>query len=269
MYGGITRVGRRRKWNTIHPQIYRLPFGLVLKASYNRTRNESAALRFLEEADIRGINIPFLIDSCGDPGEDGRSFMVSTFFEGDNCGGVAFTASDGDRLVADLQDQFLALRHQTSLTDRPICNAAGLTIDDPRASWIAERNSDISSSERFFAQIWVGLDKPWTKETIRPVIEPLITQPTQIVFCHGDLIPRNLIFPGGVQDWRSGRSRVAIIDWEYAAWAPEHWDPLKSTLCCPYRDSDWVLSIRKIFPDSNAYLDAELLWREKSGVMLV
>ncbi|KAJ8520355.1 hypothetical protein ONZ45_g2831 [Pleurotus djamor] len=269
VYSAIRALGRRRKWNDLHPSIVRLPFSLVLKVNETSNVNESAALKFLETAQIHGLNAPFLIDNVVTPTE---SFMLSTFIHGDRCaramGNEELRPSDWDRLILDLRDQFESLQAQTITSDHAICNAAGLVPNDPRAIWIAERNADISTAEKFFKQIWIGLDGP-KQTSIRPFIEPLITKPTNFVFCHGDLAPRNLVFSDGLQSWRNGRSRVAIIDWEYAMWAPQPWEAMKCTVCGPFPDDEWVLAVRRIFPSSNAYLDAELLWRQKSGVMLI
>ncbi|KAJ8473228.1 hypothetical protein ONZ45_g2007 [Pleurotus djamor] len=270
MYGFIHALATRKKWHDLHPSILRLPFSLVLKVSEDHSViNESAALKLLETENIQGINAPFLVDNVVGPNS---SFLLSTFMCGDQCGRAManemLLPSDWDRLILDLRDQFESLHAQTISNDHVICNAAGLIPNDPRALWIAERNADVSSVEKFFKQIWIGLDGPKQK-AIRPVIEPLIAQSSSLVFCHGDLAPRNLIFSDGLQSWRDGRSRVAIIDWEYAMWATQPWEALKSIVCVPYPDDEWVLAVRRIFPSSNAYLDAELLWRAKSGVMLI
>ncbi|KAF6761382.1 protein kinase subdomain-containing protein PKL [Ephemerocybe angulata] len=272
-YASITRMGAR--WGLrIHPSVWRLPFGLLLKMSRSNSDEgvpdvEGAALQFLDTS-IRGVNFPRLVDRV--QGTAGRSFILSTYVSGiDGCDAVdLFSEDDWARLEGDLHDQLKSLQRQTCSSNHKICNAAGGIIDDPRIVRVAEQNIDITSTENFWRQVWSGLDFPRNRDTIRPRIEPLMQRAVPIVFCHGDLFLRNFIFPGGLDEWRAGRSRICLVDWEFAGWMPAPWDALKSTFVeCESSDSPWIQTVKRILPNYDEYLDADWLWRSKSGVTMV
>jgi thiamine kinase-like enzyme len=142
-----------------------------------------------------------------------------------------------------------------------------IPFHDPRMSWCHE--STFPSTKEFFRKAWLGLDPVRNRDTIRPRIEPFIERPCRVVFCHGDLKPRNMIFPGGLDAWRQGRTRVCLIDWEYAGWMPEPWDAIKAAMEECEADSEWLQVVRQIFPEQGPYLDAEWLWRSESRMMLI
>lgn len=42
------------------------------------------------------------------------------------------------------------------------------------------------------------------RDMLQPLLRPLIERDgVPVVFSHGDLLPKNLIFPGGLNHWRS------------------------------------------------------------------
>ncbi|TFK20929.1 hypothetical protein FA15DRAFT_624719 [Coprinopsis marcescibilis] len=278
-YSQLISIGERRGWR-IHPGIYRLPFGLVVKRSpFDVQRVEAAALHFLE-SDTRDVSHPLLIDAVSTDervavrDETRRTtYTIMTFISGDTACDVmddSFTPNDWARLEMDLRKQLDALRLHTSQQSHEICNAAGGIVYDPaRLSWVAEEQLRLATAKEFFSQLWPGLSIPRNRDTIRPVIQPLIDKPIPISFCHADLVPRNLIFPGGLDAWRAGRSRVCIIDWEYAGWMPEPWDAIKSILILGEEDDPWLPFVKRVFPGYDEYLEAEMLWRSKSGMMII
>ncbi|KAF5325848.1 hypothetical protein D9611_000488 [Ephemerocybe angulata] len=230
---------------------------------------EGAALRFLDTS-ISGVNSPRLVDSV--QGTAGPSFILSTYIPGINgCEAFdLFSEDDWARLEGDLHDQLKSLQQQTCSSNHKICSAAGGIIHDPRIVHVAEQNIDITSTENFWRQVWSGLDSRRNRDTIRPHIEPVVQRAVPIVFCHGDLDLRNFIFPGGLDEWRAGRSRICLIDWEFAGWMPAPWDALKSTwLEVESGDTPWTQAVKRIFPNCDEYLDADWLWRSKSGVTMV
>ncbi|PFH49470.1 hypothetical protein AMATHDRAFT_63171, partial [Amanita thiersii Skay4041] len=152
-----------------------------------------------------------------------------------------------------------------------ICNAAGNFINDPRINWVAEENPQtFDSCEEFakggFGCAWTG---NLTGTTLKPIMLPLIERPNiPIVFSHGDIMPRNLIFKGGLNKWRNGPSRIHIIDWEFAGWMPLYWEALKATFMECEPDSEWTRLIREVFPECAMELDADWEWRSRSRVTL-
>jgi hypothetical protein len=250
--------------------VWRLPFGLVLKKStHDNPDIEAAALQFLEASKIAGVNFPHLVDHVS---STGLSFMLSTYISGID-GSDAWndlSQHDWPRIEGDLHDQLMSLRRQSSSSNHRICSATGGVIEDPRIPWVAEQKTEINSTEEFFRQVWLGLDWPRNRDTIRPRIEPVIQRPVPIVFCHGDVFMKNFIFPGGLETWRAGGSRVYLIDWEYAGWMPEPWEALKCTsLECEVLDSLWIQRVRRILPQSSDYLNTDWLWRSEANVTIV
>ncbi|RXW13744.1 hypothetical protein EST38_g12111 [Candolleomyces aberdarensis] len=268
IYRRLLSLGASRSW-CIHPAVHRLPFGLALKTSARETSiNETAALRFLEASKTANLNFPFLVDST----TDGTiTYMLSTYIDGDCACEVmeGFSSQDWRRLELDLRGQLTSLHIQTSSHHHNICSAAGGIIDDPRMSWVAEGALELATTQDFFAQVWLGLDFPWNRETIRPAIQPLIDRPVPVAPCHGDVYPRNIIFPGGVEAWRVGKTRLCLIDWEFSGWMPAPWEAPKATFIEAEPDSEWQIVIRHALPEFREYLDADWLWRSKSRMMII
>ncbi|KAH8091770.1 protein kinase subdomain-containing protein PKL [Cristinia sonorae] len=264
LYGFATRYGI-----PISPGIHRLPCGLVLKITSNDpTGNEAAGLGFIQS--LQGVNAPHLIDVVCTPS---AAYLLSTWISGDCCGEIweQLTESDKERLVAELRTQFSAIRRQTADRRQLICTASGAPICDPRIPWFSEESPRVlSSCQDFLAEVWVGLTLSSNIETIRPIIQPLIErQDIPIIFCHGDLLPRNLILPGGLKCWRAGSTAVFLIDWEYSGWMPVPWEALKATwLCCDY-ENEWYVMMRRVFPESLVDLDADWEWRSKSRITIL
>jgi hypothetical protein len=163
------------------------------------------------------------------------------------------------------------MRLQTQSYNRVICNASGGPVNDPRIPWVAQENPrTFSSCQEFAAEVWTGLDWPSNRDTLQPELQPVIERDgVPIVFTHGDLLPRNMIFPGGLSRWRSGGEKICIIDWEYGGWMPNFWDPLKATWLECEPDTDWLETIRAIFPECSQDLDADWQWRSRSMVTIV
>lgn len=245
-----------------------------MKSSSSTTLHvDAAALQLLERNRISGISFPYLVD-CVTNGK--ATYMLSTFIEGDNVSSTIehFSPKDWKRLAVDVGQQLLALRQQTSIgPDSPgrplIATAAGGIINDPRVSWIAEQGTNPKSAHDFLSQVWIGLDLPHNRNTIRPIIQPLVEIPVPIVFCHGDVYPRNMIFPGGLNAWREGKSRICLIDWEFSGWMPAPWEAIKATWIECDQDTEWMLAMRDAMPEFTEYMDVDWLWRSKSNIMLI
>ncbi|RDB17070.1 hypothetical protein Hypma_001942 [Hypsizygus marmoreus] len=247
--------------------IFRLPFGLALKVVPGNNTVEADALRFIDSQ--HGIHTPLVVDSATSPN---KSYLLTTWIEGQNVGEIwdTLSASDKAGIVSDLGDQFRVMRLQTwSPSHHLICNASGGPIDDPRVPWLAENPRTFSRCQSFAEEVWTGLDWQNNKNTLQPFLKPLIERDVPIVFSHGDLLPKNLIFPGGLDCWRSGFSRICVLDWEYAGWMPLYWDALKMTWTQVEQDDDWLQMARAVFPECRNELDADWEWRSRSGVLIL
>jgi hypothetical protein len=262
-------IGNRYMCTPLYHDIFRLPFGLVLKVVRKPGYVEADALRFVST--LRDIHVPRYIDSAS---SQYKSYLLTTWVEGDCVSDVwdDLTASDMERLAHDLRHQLGSMRLQTqSHEPRTICNASGGPVNDPRIPWVARENPrTFLSSQDFAAEVWTGLDWPMNRDTLQPLLRPLIERDgVPIVFSHGDLYPKNFIFPGGLNHWRSGGEKICIIDWEYAGWMPIFWDALKATWleCDP--DTEWLELMRTVFPDCIEELDADWQWRSRSRVTIL
>lgn len=254
---------------THYSGIYRLPMNLVLKVSTDPTGNEAAALRFIKS--IHGIQAPRLIDhAC----TARRTYLLTTWIQGDTVADIwgQLTESDKAQLAAQLREQVSGLHEQTvtNASQHSISLASGDPIIDPRVPWLADDPRVFTTTRDLFQQLWVGLDYPWNVEVLQSRLQPLIErEDVPVVFCHGDILRKNLILPGGLQKWRSGASVVCLIDWEYAGWMPLPWDALKATWMTYSPEDEWYRMMKVVFPEANAELDADWLWRSRSRVPIV
>lgn len=248
--------------------VYRLPFGLCLKVRCNTvTRNESSALQYL--AARQCVSAPAWVDAHTSAD---TSYLLMTWTEGECAADVYPSLTDGDRrrLVEDLTLQLRPLREHTKNSPRAISTISGDPFDDPRIPWLSNEPQNIHCYSDFARQVWIGLDRPSNRNTLKPLVQPLIERTdVPIVFSHGDLYPKNMIFPGGLEHWRRGQSRVCLVDWEYAGWMPLYWDALKATLLECDRDSDWMQVVCQLFPECIAELEIDWQWRSRSRVPLI
>jgi thiamine kinase-like enzyme len=90
-----------------------------------------------------------------------------------------------------------------------------------------------------------------------------------IAFCHCDIGPPNLIFPGGLERWRAGQSSVCMIDCEYGAWMPVYWEALKTVFIVYDKKDEWFDMAKRIFPEHAEMIDADWEWQCQTGTTLV
>ncbi|KAG2335714.1 hypothetical protein BDR05DRAFT_1006535 [Suillus weaverae] len=123
-------IGNRYRCSTpLYHDIFRLPFGLILKVVNKPGYVEADALRFVST--LRDIHVPRYIDSVS---SQYKSYLT-TWVE-----------------AHDLRHQLGSMRFQTrSYELRAICNASGGPIDDPRIPWVAQENLRAFSSSQDFA----------------------------------------------------------------------------------------------------------------------
>ncbi|TFK51169.1 hypothetical protein OE88DRAFT_1807980 [Heliocybe sulcata] len=267
LYAHLAKASARRG-GQLFANIFRLPFNLVLKLSTEPTPNEAHGLRIA--GSIPGVQAPLLIDYAS---TDTCSYTLMSWIEGDCCSDVwdDLTPADKQRIVRELRMQISVLRSRTVGRSRCICAASGASISDPHIPWVREDPQVFSSSSDFFKQVWVGLNFDRLRNTIKPAIQPLIDRDAvPIVFCHGDLLPKNLILPGGLSQRRRSNTALTIIDWEYSGWMPLPWEALKATwLVCDRDEEEWYGMMREVFPESLADLEADWLWRTKANIPIL
>ena len=247
--------------------IYRLPFNLVLKTSTRSRLVEADALRFV--GSLNGINAPVLIDSASTPQ---IAYILSTWIDGDCCYEVweQLTPSDKETMVEDLRSQFDALRLQTTTYDHVICSASGDGIEDPRIPWLYENPRMFTSYRDFMEQVWPGLDFTRNRDTLYPLLQPFVERDdVPVVFSHGDLLPKNLIIPGGLEQWRRDHKPLCIVDWEHAGWMPFPWEVLKATWLLFDQEEDWYKMMAEVFSESRTELEMDWQWRSRSGIPIV
>ena len=257
-----------RNGHKLYTSIFRLPFNLVLKSSLETTSNEACGLQVA--GSIHGVHAPLLIDHVS---TRVGSYTLMTWVDGDCCADIwdTLTPIDKTRIVSELRAQIGAMRQQTAGRSRSICATSGDFVSDPRIPWLREKPCIFSTPSDFFKQVWIGLDFPHLRETVKPIIQPLVDRhDTPIVFCHGDILPKNLILPGGLTRWRSRSTPVCLIDWEYSGWMPLPWEALKATwLVCDRDEEEWYRLMQDVFPESEAELEADWLWRTKSNIPIL
>ncbi|KAH7883399.1 protein kinase subdomain-containing protein PKL [Phlebopus sp. FC_14] len=265
-------IENHRITTALYHNVYRLPFGLVLKTGRKYPHVEADALRFVNT--LSGIHAPYLIDAVFD---GNTTFLLTNWIGGDCVTDDhvwdAMTVEDWARLEQQLRSQLGSMRRQTLMShaDQAICNASGGPIDDPRIPWVARENPRIFTSSRdFAAEVWTGLHWPSNCDTLLPLLKPLIERDdVPIVFSHGDILPKNMILPGGLNCWRTSGEMVCIIDWEYAGWMPIFWDALKATWMGVDVDDFWMQFGRRVFPEFIEELEADWEWRSRSQVLIL
>ncbi|KAL1951068.1 hypothetical protein VTO73DRAFT_217 [Trametes versicolor] len=259
-----------RRGSQLYPHIYRLPFNLLLKISQNI--NEARALRFVES--LEGVHAPRLVGHAP-TGDDKHytTYTLMTWVDGDCASHIwdTLTPADKTRIVHELRTQVARMRKHTIGDLHGICAASGGIISDPRIPWLREEPEVIESSPQFFKHVWLGLDISWNVDTIRPAIQPLIErEDIPVVFCHGDILPKNIILPGGLEKWRAGSESAVLIDWEYAGWMPLPWEALKATWLITERDEDeWYTLMKEVFVEEEVELETDWLWRSKSRIVIL
>ncbi len=246
--------------------VHRLPFNLLLKSS--RNTNEAFALQFASS--LHGINTQRLINFAS---STERTYILMTWIDGETAADVwdELTQDDKNRIVTELRLQVENMRRQTIHGSERICTPTGSPIIDPRIPWLQEDPKVFRYALEFYKHVWPGLDFPRMSQTLRPLIRPIMERPAvPIVFCHGDILPKNIVLAGGLATWRANTTAIYLIDWEYAGWMPLPWEALKATWLVFDRDGDdWYEMMVDVFPESSAELEADWEWRSKSGIAIV
>lgn len=251
-----------------HRAIHRLPFGLLLKTAVWGSANEAAAMQMAEKL---GINSTRLIDQVAAGPEE--MYLLTTWVPGTpfNEAWKDVTPEDKTMFVEQLRAEIHKMREQTATDSHIICHADGSVVHDPRLPWVTREDPRVFTSCReFFEQVWINLDdKPRYGGPLRPAIQPLIDRTDRaIVFTHGDILARNIVIPGGLEEWRKKRSKICLIDWQNAGWFPLEWDAVKATTLCLGRNA-WFKLMLEVFPESRAEIEGEEEWQDRGWTVAV
>lgn len=219
---------------------------------------------------LYGVHTPHLIDYT--PAAADHGFLLTTWVDGPILGEVLddLESSDIDKVVEDLAGQFQVLQaHTMSPPSHAIFDVSGGPMDDTRIPWVFRENPRVFTSQQDFRnEVWMGLDWQINSE-LKTFMEPWIHgADAQVVLCHGDLQPWNIIVPGGLDAWRAGKSSLCLIDWQYCAWAPDYWDALKATWM-ESPEEKWSVICRRIFKKHLPVMDADYHWRKTSRVLIL
>lgn len=251
-----------------YPRIHLLPFGLALKTSVTNSSNEAAALRF---AETLRINSPRFIDHVAAGPEE--LYLITTWVPGAACDQVwnELTPEDKTALEHQLRAEIHKMQQPTSSNSHVICNVQGNFVDDPRLPWVRRDNPRVfTTCKECFEEVWIKLDDPPRRGgPLRPIVQSLIERADRkIVFCHGDILPNNIVLPGGLEEWRKKRSTACLIDWQTAGWFPLEWEGLKATTLC-HGANEWLDFMKEVLPESAAEIDAEAEWQRRSWVLIM
>lgn len=219
-------------------------------------------------AEKLGVNSTRLIDQVTASPEE--MYLLTTWVPG-----TAFretwktdkdlTPEDRAMFVEQLRAEIHKMREQTASDNHIICHVDGSVVHDPRLPWVTRENPRVfTSSREFFEQVWIDLDdRPRFGGPLRPILQPLIDRTDRnIVFTHGDLLARNIIIMGGLEEWRNKRSRICLIDWQNAGWFPLEWEAVKATTV--NGPNAWFKLMLEVFPESRAEIEGEDEWRARS-----
>ncbi|KAJ3737267.1 kinase-like domain-containing protein [Lentinula guzmanii] len=241
---GITHI-----WN-----VTRLPFGLALKRTHNRSPDiEANSIRFVRRNTT--IPVPDVLDTVPPDGKNNSGLLLTSWIEGEtlsswiqrhllwpagfqkNADVILYSDSleeqadalanlktmfpevnvpDDHTLLVELRDALTQIRSLPAPLSGPqICNInGGPTI------WARCRDRCLLPPVNTIAEFHELLFQQvsWTSrlERLRLIAKPVHTRDYRITFTHSDLNPSNIL----VKDDHI----VAVIDWEFAGWYPEYWE---------------------------------------------
>ena len=219
-----------------HSNAQRLPFGLYLKHTreLSESQNEFNALKLVRQH--TSIPAPAPLDFVSVPNDlDGSSdaYILMSTLPGEPLSRCRDVIGDVDfeQMKFQMRDYLAQIRDipQTVNPAMPICNTLGEAIRDTRV--LGGEPAGSFPDEASFSQVLRFSDDPARRGH-------------NVVFCHADLNPRNILVhqhrrsDGSFGWWVSG-----IVDWEMAGYYPEYWDNTKALFegfRWPLRYNDWV-----------------------------
>ncbi|KKZ68518.1 hypothetical protein EMCG_05802 [[Emmonsia] crescens] len=212
MYHLLSRIGRRIYGGNISPSVQRLPFGLYLKNCIRSQTNEENALKLVEKH--TDVPAPLLVDRFEEEKEGTKTFIVMTRLRGEMLHTVFHRMSypERERLSVDLRAVVDQLHRIPNRTPYLFASTTGEEIVDHRLGSCGPFNTEAEFNNRLVHK-YVG-----------PSTQALVAAAHAIrhrsCFTHSDLHPTNILIDSG--------RLSGIIDWECAAYQPEHWEFIKA-----------------------------------------
>lgn len=218
IYDALVLAGLRLYGTTLSMTVYRLPFGLYLRRGSpnlaSKYRVEANTLQIVEK--LTRIPAPRAIDVL----ETRRfSYLLMTRVPGRPIGQMVNSMTDEqmEQAVVDLKQYIFELRKipKNKTSEFQICNSMGGGILDWRIPDSQREELRFSTESEFNKYL---TDPFWNEIRKRAAVSHDVQH--DIVFTHGDLNPRNILFENG--------KISGIVDWENAGWFPEYWEYTKA-----------------------------------------
>lgn len=212
MYHLLSRIGKRIYGGNISPSVQRLPFGLYLKNCIRSQTNEENALKLVEKH--TSVPAPLLVDRFEEEKEGTKTFIVMTRLRGEMLHTVFHRMSypEREQLSVDLRAVVDQLHRIPNRTPYLFASTTGEQIVDHRLGSCGPFNTEAEFNNRLVHK-YVG-----------PSTQALVAAAHAIrhrsCFTHSDLHPTNILIDDG--------RLSGIIDWECAAYQPEHWEFIKA-----------------------------------------
>jgi aminoglycoside phosphotransferase (APT) family kinase protein len=188
------------------------------------------------------------------------TYIISDWIDGCSLDNIwdGLSVHDKDDIYEQLQDIIRTLRQISPPAGQHFVGAVGyMPCTDPL---IFDQGpfKDIPS----FNTALTAIARPYFRWNLLSVVERSLarTDSYRIVFTHGDLNISNIMVRQSTDPsdrvTESDRWRiVALVDWEYAGWYPEHWEYVKILSSVKWR-SDWAARAQNLL---DRHYDEEFL----------
>jgi serine/threonine protein kinase len=176
---------------------------------------EAESMRFIRNN--TALPVPQVLNAYE---EDGYGYILMEFVEGDSLEKIWPNLSSSERTVilTELKDYIRQMRQIVCPDGTPIGSVTGGPAIDRRQ--LSAVKGGPFRLEKDFNQWQLAQLFPETPLPRRESYASIHGTDHRIVFSHCDLAFHNIIVRDG--------HVVAIIDWEYSGWYPEHWDYCKT-----------------------------------------
>lgn len=219
-----------RLGDPILSHVWRYDAKTVVKYSEFGPAAEVAALNLVRERTPIPVPkfIKYLQDDAG-----GSGYLFMEYIDGQPLDQAWLSCDRAQKksIVSQLRGYLDELRQ---IKGQTICSADGSVCNDQifanRAFAYGPYDSDVAFRAGIAKSLRSCDASPAFTETVIGFVNAMPSH-DQIVFTHGDLVPRNILV-------RDGRV-VAIVDWEMAGYYPAYWEYVKGHLFADY-DHPWM-----------------------------